>query len=71
MALYPLLWQMNTAHAAARDLAIVLALGKLPGGMLLALGIIALQRGRIPSTLSPVGQRPPLRTGDRRRFTGT
>ena len=46
MALSPLLWQMNTAHAAAIDPNRIVALEWLPVELLLAL-----------HQLSPVGQR--------------
>lgn len=40
MALSPLLWQMNTAHAAAIDPNRIVALEWLPVELLLALGIV-------------------------------
>ncbi|STI19709.1 iron-hydroxamate transporter substrate-binding subunit [Escherichia coli] len=56
MALSPLLWQMNTAHAAAIDPNRIVALEWLPVELLLALRHRALRRGGYHQ-LSPVGQR--------------
>ena len=67
MALSPLLWQMNTAHAAAIDPNRIVALEWLPVELLLALGIV-LRRGGYHQ-LSPVGQRTTIAgLSDRRRF---
>ncbi len=52
MALSPLLWQMNTAHAAAIDPNRIVALEWLPVELLLALGIGIPTAWRIPSTIA-------------------
>ena len=52
MALSPLLWRMNTAHAAAVDPQRIVALEWLPVELLLALGITPYGIADIPNTTS-------------------
>ncbi|SPW48133.1 iron-hydroxamate transporter substrate-binding subunit [Escherichia coli] len=60
MALSPLLWQMNTAHAAAIDPNRIVALEWVAGGITAGARHRALRRGGYPSTIACGVSEPPL-----------